>query len=62
MYGKGGGDLIVGIPSTAAGIAILPNTGGSTLLLFVSLLSTVIGTLIIASTLIRFIAKRAYKA
>lgn len=61
MYGRGAGDLTAIVP-TAAGVVILPNTGGNSILFVVSLLSTVIGSLIIASTLMRLIAKRIYNS
>ena len=63
MYdgGKGGGSLTAVIP-TAAGVAVLPNTGGNTLLFVAALLSTVIGGAILLSTAARFVVKKAYKA
>lgn len=58
MYspGLGGGGL------TAAGIAILPNTGGNVLFFIISLLSIAIGSLIILSTIARLIARKIYKS
>jgi hypothetical protein len=63
MYGSGGGagDLVAVVPTTA-GIIVLPNTGGNHLLFVISLLSTIIGTLILTSTVVRLIAKKIYKA
>lgn len=63
MYegGKGGGTVAAIIPTTA-GVAVLPNTGGNQLLLVASLLSTIVGVAILLSTVIRFAAKKAYKA
>ena len=60
MYGRGG-DVAPIVP-TAASIAILPNTGGNHLLFFVSLLGTVVGSAILASTATRFVVKKFYKA
>lgn len=64
MYegGKGGGDLVAPIIPTAAGIAVLPNTGGNQLLFIVSLVSTIVGVTILLTTLARMAAKRYYKA
>jgi len=54
--GLGGGFI-----PTAGGIAVLPNTGSNELLFAAALLSTVIGSLILVSTAVRFAAKRFYK-
>jgi hypothetical protein len=51
MYGAGQGMLP----------AILPNTGSNSLLLGVTVLSTVVGILIVATTIARLVAKRHYK-
>ncbi len=60
MYegGKGGG----GLASVAGGTVLLPNTGGNVILQIVALTAIVVGSAIVASTLVRFVAKRAYKA
>lgn len=59
MYegGKGAGPI-----ATGSGAILLPNTGGNTLLMFVAITAIVIGSAIMISTLVRFVAKRAYKA
>jgi hypothetical protein len=62
MYGGGLGGGLTSVVPTAAGIVVLPNTGGNTVLFVASLLSTVIGGLILTSTVVRLVAKRVYKA
>lgn len=63
MYGgRGGGEGFASIVPTAGGIAVLPNTGGNSLLLVLSLTSIVVGGLILATTTARFVAKLIYKA
>jgi hypothetical protein len=59
MYqpGMGGGPLCVG-----GGVCLLPNTGGNALLTFVALTAIVVGTAITLSTIVRIVAKRAYRA
>ena len=59
--GTGGGGL-VGITSVAAGVAVLPNTGDSKVLLITSIASIVIGSIILLSTAARLVAKKAFKA
>lgn len=58
MYGNGS---VLGASTALAGVAILPNTGGNTAFYAVAVASIVIGSLIILSTIIRFIAKKVYK-
>lgn len=60
MYegGKGGG----GLASIAGGAVILPNTGGNVILQIVAITSIVVGSAIVLSTLVRLVAKRAYRA
>lgn len=55
MYegGKGAGAI-------AGGAILLPNTGGNTILTIVSIASIVIGSAIVLSTVVRFVAKKAY--
>ncbi len=55
MYegGKGAGAIVTG------GI-VLPNTGGNAILTFAAIASIVIGSAILLSTLVRFVAKKAY--
>lgn len=63
MYGgKGGGGSVAAIVPTTAGIAVLPNTGGNPVLLVASLLSIAVGSAILLSTAVRFIAKKASNA
>jgi hypothetical protein len=55
MYegGKGGGAVL-------GGSIVLPNTGGNTILTIAAIASITIGSAILLSTLVRFVAKRAY--
>lgn len=52
----------VGPVATVAGITVLPNTGGNEVLLIASLLTTFVGVAIMLSTVVRQVAKKAYKA
>lgn len=52
---------IGGPPLVGGGIALLPNTGGSQLLLVVAILSITVGSLILVSTAASIIAKKFYK-
>jgi hypothetical protein len=57
MYGgKGGG----GAASVAGGAIVLPNTGGNTILTIVALTSITVGAAVLASILVRWVAKKAY--
>ncbi len=62
MYGP----VVLGASTTVAGaatVAALPNTGGSrNVVTYVAMASIVLGVAILASTAIRFIAKRHYNA
>ena len=59
MYtpGMGGGGA-----SVVSGAVVLPNTGGNVVLQVVALTAIVVGSAIVLSTLVRMVAKRAYKA
>lgn len=57
MYEGGKGGACV-----AGGVCLLPNTGGNALLTLVSITAITVGSAILISTLVRFVAKRAYKA
>lgn len=59
MYGN---TDILGAATTTAGILVLPNTGGNDALLVVAVSSIAIGSLIVLSTVVRFVAKKIYKA
>lgn len=61
MY-EGNGAGIASIIPTVGGIAVLPNTGDNTTLFIVSVVSTTVGSLILTSTIVRFVAKKFYKA
>jgi LPXTG-motif cell wall-anchored protein len=56
------GGSVLGTSTVAAGVVVLPNTGENHVLFIVALASIIIGSLIILSTIIRFIAKKVYKA
>jgi hypothetical protein len=58
MYepGKGAG-LVSGVTSTTAGVALLPNTGGSIFLTVLSIAAVVLGVLAIASFVTSRIAR-----
>ena len=45
------------IPLTA-GIVVLPNTGGNTLLVTLAVISVAIGVAVLATTAVRFVVKR----
>jgi LPXTG-motif cell wall-anchored protein len=61
MYGQ-----VLGCSTTVGGacaVAALPNTGGSrNVVLYVALASIVLGVAILASNLVRFVAKHRYSA
>jgi uncharacterized membrane protein YebE (DUF533 family) len=60
-YGRGGG-LVGGLGGGAA-IAALPNTGGSrSVIADIAILSVTVGVGILASTVLRAIAKRHFNA
>lgn len=61
--GSGNGSVL-GTSTTAAGtgILMLPNTGSNSLLTAVAVTSIFIGLLIVLTTIIRFAAKKYYKA
>jgi len=57
-----GGKGACGAICTGSGAAALPNTGGNTLLTLVAITAITVGAAIMISTLVRVVAKRAYKA
>lgn len=59
MYGKGAG--VTGVGTTVAGVAILPNTGGSVTLQIFSLLTIAVGAVVTVSFAYTRIATRLYK-
>jgi hypothetical protein len=56
MYGGKGG----GVAGITGGAIVLPNTGGNTILQIVAIVSITVGSAILASILVRWLAKRAY--
>ncbi len=58
MYGQVlGASTVVG-----TGAVLLPNTGGSMPLTIAAITAIVVGSAVLLSTVVRFIAKKAYKA
>lgn len=57
MYGS-----VLGATTTGAGVLVLPNTGGNSMLTIAAVTSIVIGCAILATSIVRSIAKRAYRA
>jgi len=57
-----GGKGACGAVCTGSGAVVLPNTGGSILLTVVAWTAITVGVAIMISTLVRFVAKRAYQA
>lgn len=55
MYGD-----VLGISTLPAGVILLPYTGGNPILLAVAVLSIVVGSSILASTIVRLVAKKIY--
>ena len=60
--GGGGATPFIGVASTAAGVAVLPDTGDNKMFIAVSIFSIVVGVIILLTTAIRFIAKKSFKA
>jgi hypothetical protein len=54
MYGQGGsgGGVVAGASTTAAGIALLPNTGSNELLMYVGITAIVLGVVAALAQLI----------
>lgn len=61
MYG-GMGSGVVGVATTTAAAIVLPNTGSNKVLEVAAAVTLAVGVLILASTIARFVAKKAYKA
>jgi hypothetical protein len=62
MYEGGKGAGPVGPVATGGGSLLLPNSGGNMLLTIVALTAIAVGVAIMVSTVVRFVAKRAYQA
>lgn len=63
MYGgRGGGSTLLGVVPTAAGVAVLPNTGDNHLLFAVSLLCVIVGAAVVVTSLVFYAAKKLHKA
>lgn len=57
MYGS-----VLGATTTGAGVLVLPNTGGNSVLTIAAITSIVVGCAILVTSVARFVAKRAYRA
>ena len=57
MYGQ-----VLGFSTAGAGALILPNTGGNSFLTIAAYISIVVGGAIVLTSVIRFAAKKVYKA
>lgn len=55
-------NTVLGVSTAGAGAMILPNTGDNNLLTIAAYVSITVGAIILATTLARFLAKKAYKA
>ncbi len=58
MYGK----VLSASATTGVGAVVLPNTGGNVALTVAALTTVTVGGAILLSTVVRAIAKKAYKA
>jgi hypothetical protein len=52
----------LGVSTVGGGALILPNTGGNSVLTVVAYTSMVVGSAILLTSVIRFVAKKAVKA
>lgn len=57
MYGGG---VVLGAATTAAGAIVLPNTGANRTLAIAASISIAVGILVLATTAVRLVAKKAY--
>lgn len=53
---------VLGATTTTAAAIVLPNTGSNRYLTVVAMVSLVAGVAILATSVVRMVAKRAYKA
>ena len=53
-----GGGVVLGASTTAAGVLVLPNTGGRAWLMVVAITSITVGAVIVISSAARLVAKR----
>lgn len=56
MYGN-----VLGVATTAGAAVVLPNTGSNRTMTIVAAITLVVGVTILASSVARMVAKRAYK-
>ena len=57
MYGRGEGPT-----SVVGGAALLPNTGGNTILTVIAITAIAVGAAVMLSSVARVVAKKAFKA
>jgi hypothetical protein len=53
---------VLGGATAGAGAVVLPNTGGNTALMVAAYTSIVVGSAILLTSVVRFVAKKAVKA
>lgn len=53
---------VLGAGSAVAGAVVLPNTGDNRTLMIVAAINVVVGSAIVITSVLRFVAKKAYKA
>lgn len=53
---------VLGVSTAGAGVLILPNTGGNNMLTIAAFVSIAVGVIILATSVARLLAKKAYKA
>lgn len=58
MYGHGSGPAT----SVVGGAALLPNTGGNTILTVIAITAIAVGAAVMLSSVARVVAKKAFKA
>ena len=56
MYGS-----VLGATTTGAGVLVLPNTGGNSMLTVAAVTSIAIGVVILVTSIVRSVASRVYK-
>ena len=56
------GTVVLGAATTTTAAIVLPNTGSNTLLTVSAAITMAVGVIVLASSIARIVAKRAYKA
>ncbi|MBC7746658.1 hypothetical protein H7Y40_01610 [Pedobacter sp.] len=57
MYGQ-----VLGLSTAGAGVLVLPNTGGDSVLTIAAYITIAVGVAVLTTSVVRSIAKKAYKA